>query len=293
MLKIYQAFPGGKHKVLTMSYDDGKVADRRLVSIFNKYGIKGTFNVNSGLIHGKGRIDSSEWPELYKGHEVATHTVTHPTIARCPDSQIIMEYIEDRKYIESVMGYPVRGHAYPNGSYSKHVGEMLKTFGIKYGRIVGDYYAEEYATRQAACECGYEVVGDTNGFTMPSNFYEWKATCHHNHNLLEFGRKFKELNKKQYLYMMYVWGHSYEFDNDNNWEVIEEFCEMMSGQDDIWYATNIEIVDYIEAFDRLQFAADLSFVHNPSFQSVWIIVNDKIPVEIPGGATVSLKEYDK
>ena len=49
MLKIYKAFPGGKHKVLTMSYDDGKIQDRRLVGIFNKYGIKGTFNVNSGL----------------------------------------------------------------------------------------------------------------------------------------------------------------------------------------------------------------------------------------------------
>ena len=49
MNKIYKAFPGGKHKVLTLSYDDGKVQDRRLVKIFNKYGIKATFNLNSGL----------------------------------------------------------------------------------------------------------------------------------------------------------------------------------------------------------------------------------------------------
>ena len=47
--KIYTCFPGGKHKVLTMSYDDGKHEDRRLVALFNQYGIKGTFNVNSGL----------------------------------------------------------------------------------------------------------------------------------------------------------------------------------------------------------------------------------------------------
>lgn len=293
MLKIYKAFPGGKYKVLTMSYDDGKFADKRLVSIFNKYGIKGTFNVNSGLFGDGMRMDSSEWPELYKGHEVATHTVTHPTIARCPDTQIVMEYLEDRKYIESVMGYPVRGHAYPNGSYSKRVEDIIKTLGIKYGRVVGDYYSEVYATSQAAKECGCSVVGDTNGFAFPENYYAWKPTCHHNHNLLEFGRTFKNLNKKQHLFMMYVWGHSYEFDNDNNWELIEEFCEMMSGCDDIWYATNIEIVDYMEAYDRLQFAADLSFVYNPSFQTVWIIVNDKNVVEIPGGATVSLKEFDK
>ena len=56
MNKIYKAFPGGKHKVLTLSYDDGKVQDRRLVKIFNKYGIKATFNLNSGLTDMKNRI---------------------------------------------------------------------------------------------------------------------------------------------------------------------------------------------------------------------------------------------
>lgn len=290
MLKIYKAFPGGKHKVLTMSYDDGKFADRKLVAIFNKYGIKGTFNLNSGLVNDGIRIDPSEWKELYKGHEVATHTVTHPTIDRCPNTEIIREYLNDKQFLESVMGYPVRGHAYPNGSYSPRVEQIMADLGIRYGRIIGDYYAEEYNVRQAKNECKIDVVGDVNGFAFPSNFYEWKPTCHHNHNLIEFGKKFMSLKKKQYLYMMYVWGHSYEFDRDNNWNVMEEFCEMISGQDDIWYATNIEIVDYLEAYERLQFSADLSFVYNPSFMSVWIIVNDNKVVEIPGGATVTLSE---
>lgn len=288
MPKIYKAFPGGKHKVLTMSYDDGKFADRRLVSIFNKYGIKGTFNLNSGLVDDGVRIPTSEWKELYKGHEVATHTVTHPTIARCPNVAIIQEYLNDKQFLESVMGYPVRGHAYPNGSYSKQVARIMEDIGIKYGRIIGDYYADEYVVRQSKEECKVDVVGDVNGFAFPENFYEWKATCHHNHNLLGFGKNFRDLKKKQNLYMMYVWGHSYEFDRDDNWDLIESFCEMIGGQDDIWYATNIEIVDYMEAYDRLQFAADLSFVYNPSFQSVWIIIDDDQVVEIPGGATVSL-----
>lgn len=287
-MKIYKVFPEGKNKVLTMSYDDGKFADRRLVSIFNKYGIRGTFNLNSGLIDDGRRIAPSEWRELYKGHEVATHTATHPTIARCPDTAIIAEYLEDRKFLESVMGYPIRGHAYPNGSFSKRVERIMEDMGIKYGRIVGDCYSEVYAGKLAKQESPIDVVGDANGFAFPENFMEWKATCHHNHNLSGFGQAFLHLNKPQHLFLMYVWGHSYEFDRDDNWNIIEDFCEMMSGQDDIWYATNIEIVDYMEAFDRLQFAADLSFVHNPSFQSVWIAADDKNVVEIPGGATVTL-----
>ena len=36
MNKVYICFPGGKHKALTMSYDDGRVSDRRLVALFNQ-----------------------------------------------------------------------------------------------------------------------------------------------------------------------------------------------------------------------------------------------------------------
>ena len=94
--KIYTCFPGGKHKVLTMSYDDGKHEDRRLVALFNQYGIKGTFNVNSGLEGDPVRIPQAEYRELYKGHEVACHTVSHPTIGRCPLELVAQVVIEDR-----------------------------------------------------------------------------------------------------------------------------------------------------------------------------------------------------
>ena len=160
--KIYACFPGGKHKVLTMSYDDGKHEDRRLVALFNQYGIKGTFNVNSGLEGDSVRIPQAEYRELYKGHEVACHTVSHPTIGRCPLELVAQEVIEDRKKLESIMGYPVRGLAYPNGSESPEIRAMLPALGIRYGR----------------------VVGNTDGFAMPEDFLQWKATCHHNHNLL-------------------------------------------------------------------------------------------------------------
>ena len=41
-------FPGGLAKALTFSYDDGVEQDIRLVEILDKYGMKGTFNLNSG-----------------------------------------------------------------------------------------------------------------------------------------------------------------------------------------------------------------------------------------------------
>lgn len=259
-MQIYTTFPKGKFKALTMSYDDGKDADRQLISIFNRYGIKGTFHLNSGLVNQAGRIGQKEIQNLYQGHEVSAHTATHPTIARCPKEQIVDELLTDRIRLENIVGYPVRGLSYPNGSHNKQIRELLPHLGYEYAR----------------------VVQETQSFGLPEDLFRWQATCHHNHNIIDLGTRFAKLYKQQYLYLMYVWGHSYEFDNDRNWSLIEEFCKLVAFRDDTWYATNIEIVDYLNAVNRLQFAASMKFVYNPSVMSVWLSVEGKI-VEVKGG----------
>ncbi len=267
MNKVYCCYPGGYHKALTMSYDDGKIADRRLVEIFNRYGIRGTFNLNSGLFdRDERRIRPEEVPELYKGHEVACHTVTHPTIARSPLAEVADEVLADRVALEKMTGCPVRGLAYPNGSLSEEITRLLPALGIEYGR----------------------VVGSSDSFALPEDPYRWQATCHHNHRLLELGEQFNALFKRQYLYLMYVWGHSYEFDDKDNWDLIEDFCRLVGGRDDVWYCTNIEFIDAMADFRRLRFAADNSFVYNPNASSCWISVNDGAPIELPAGELVRL-----
>ncbi|WP_046176296.1 polysaccharide deacetylase family protein [Domibacillus indicus] len=265
MAKVIVTFPKGKHKVLTLSYDDGKAADRRLVELFNRCGLKGTFHLNSGLLGTGDRIPEKEISALYKGHEISAHTCTHPTIERSPKEQLASEVMEDRKQLEQIAGYTVRGMSYPNGSYNSFIKSMLPFLGIEYAR----------------------TVNSTGLFSMPDDFHEWNPTCHHKHNLMGKAEMFAGLHKTQYLYMMYVWGHSYEFDHDNNWGMMEGFCKFIGGREDIWYATNIEIVDYMNAFRALKFSADSSFVYNPSAISVWLSVDEKI-VEVRGGEQVGL-----
>ncbi len=257
---IYKCFKDGKHKVLSLSYDDGRTADRRLVEIFNRFDLKGTFHLNSSWFGMNDRIDASEVKELYKGHEVSVHTCTHPTTARSPISQVVQQVIEDRKNLESLVGYTVRGMSYPNGSFSDEIKSMLPHVGIEYARI----------------------TGNSDEFSMPRDWYEWKSTCHHNHNLIENAKRFLELKKVQHIYMFYVWGHSYEFDNDNNWELMEEFAKLVSGNDDIWYATNMEIVDYLKAMDQLKYSASGDFVYNPTATDLWISVDGEI-LKVPAG----------
>ena len=82
--------------------------------------------------------------------------------------------------------------------------------------------------------------------------------------------------------LLYVWGHSYEFENDNNWELLDQFGELVAGKEGIWFATNAEIVSYMHALRQLRFSADYRIVHNPSAQSVWVSVETDV-IELPGG----------
>ena len=270
--KIYIQFPEGKHKVLTLSYDDGKIPDKKLLDIFNENGLKGTFNINSGLEKAsfknayEERIPMTEIKKLYKGHEIAAHTLQHPTIARCPKEQMVQQLLEDRRNLERTMGTIIRGMAYPNGSLSDDVVEVMKACGFAYGR----------------------TVNSTHGFDLPSDPYRWNPTCHHGDSSFEdLYKNFIKFHKSQYLYCMYVWGHSYEFEKEDNWNIIEKFSKKIGNKSDIWYASNIEIIDYLDAANRVQVSVDGDFAYNPNSKSVWIQV-DKKSIELKGGETTEL-----
>lgn len=139
----------------------------------------------------------------------------------------------------------------PYGNYNKHVIDLLRTAGIEYSR-----------TTRA-----------TNGYTHPEDFLEWHPTCHHNGGIIEKFADFIQNDRWGRSKLFYVWGHSFEFPRDDNWGMMEEFCKMAGGRDDIWYATNIEIVDYVNAQKVLRFSVNCDKVYNPSAVDVWFSVN--------------------
>lgn len=264
MAQFYICYPEGKFKALTFSYDDGRVEDRRLVEIFNRNGLKATFHLNSGLFGvprpGEERIDPTEISTLYQGHEVACHTYTHPTIERCPLDKVALEVLEDRKFLESYTHAPVQGLSYPNGSYTAEIKKLLPALGIEYSR----------------------VVGSSHNFGLPKDWYQWQATCHHNQRLMEHGVEFSKLFKSQYLYLMYVWGHSFEFTRDNNWAVLEEFADLMGQQQDVWFCTNIEFKKYMTAAHQVIFTMDGTAALNPSAYDIWMRVDQTVHCLKPG-----------
>ena len=144
MAELCMCYPGGLHKALTLSYDDGVEQDKKLIAIMVKHGLKGTFNLNSGIYAPEGtvypegtihrRMTEAEVSALYmtNGMEVATHGYTHPFLSRLPAYVTTKEIVEDKRKLEEPFNCVVRGHAYPFGRFNDTVVDILKQSGIVY-----------------------------------------------------------------------------------------------------------------------------------------------------------------
>lgn len=269
-------FPQGRRLAVTTSFDDGHTFDRRVVAAFNEWGLKGTFNLNSGNLQRTGKpavesgnrtnLDASEIADVYRGHEVAIHTVTHPWLDRLDASQIAFEVLEDRRALEDLVGYPVRGMAYPYGNYNAQVIEILRQLGIVYSRT---------------CENAERCF-------PPREPLAWASTAHQYAAAPTVPERFEKLlGNPRSSRVFYIWGHAYEFHDRNDWEGLERIYKPLSGHAEVWYCTNIELFDYEEARKRMVIAANRASARNPSGTAVTLKVDDRL-VEIPAGQTVSL-----
>lgn len=266
MLKT-DRFPGGKHFAVTFSYDDGDKADRRLVEIFNNYGMKATFNLIPSRFDGETVVSSGEVSSLYAGHEIACHTYSHPHLERLPLTGQVREISLCRAALEQLSGGIVRGMATPYGGKNSDTVAAMNALGIAYCRNAG-------------------VSG---GLSVPADFLDWTPSCHHTGApaVIEKFRSEWIHQPWQYGGLLFIWGHSFEFDRANNWELAEQICSSLAGIDDVWFATNIEIYDYITAQRSLVISCDGDVIFNPSAVDVWVSQNGS-PICIKDGETIRL-----
>lgn len=272
---LKNCFPGGLRKAVTFSFDDGVRQDLRLVELFRRYGIRATFNLNSGMMDQPhtwnyreievSRLSRQEVTEHYGDFEIAVHTSHHPDLTQMSAEGIVDEVYNDRKTLEEIAGYPVRGMAYPYGTWNSRITDLLASLGICYSR----------------------TVQSTHAFGFPENYLAWHPTCHYMEaQTPELIETFLSMERDS-LSLFYLWGHSYELDGNDNWELLETFCRKFGAAEDVWRATNMELYMYMQALDRLIVSCDQRTVCNPSAADVWI-TSDGQTVRIPGGATVTL-----
>ena len=224
----------GKKKAITFSYDDAVTQDIRLIEILDKYGLKATFNLNSELLGMDGKLiregkeinhiknPASKIARIYKNHEVAAHTLTHPHLPPLSDDEVVRQVERDRLNLSELVGYEVVGMAYPGGGMNNNdrVARLIKSHtGIRYARTIS---------------LGYS-------FLPQADLYRYKPTAFH----LDFEDNYRladDFFNRETEGVFYIWGHAYEFDIHDTWGKFEDFCKYVSGRDDVFYGTNKEIL---------------------------------------------------
>lgn len=259
---IRKLYPYGKRKAFNVTYDDGILQDARFVELLNQYGLKGTFNLNSLLMenefewtHESGcvvkRRHTNEILSLYEGHEIAGHTLTHPYMFNLTKEEILYELFEDKRNLENIFSKEVKGFAVPFDYYSDLIENCVKECGFTYARISEESYS----------------------FIPGNDFYKWRATIFHCCNeLINFTHKF--INSDEELAVFQIVGHSYDLDIENKWDIIENIFDTISKQNDILPMTTIDIIEYLDAMNKVNITEQL--IQNNSNRTLWFEINHTI-----------------
>lgn len=268
---IRKLYPGGKRKAFNVTYDDGVTQDIRFVALLNQYKLKGTFNLNSQLMedgfvwtHENGcvveRVSKEKAVFLYKGHEVASHTLTHPYMDGLSEAETMYELQTDKANLEKLFHREIKGFALPFDRYSKWLETCVPKCGFQYARISEGTYS----------------------FTPQKDYYRWKATVFHaDPALKELTRQF--LRTEEELAFFQIAGHSYDLDFENMWDTIESVFQAISARPDILPMTTIELVEYLKAMDKAEITD--RYIHNNSDSSLWFSVQDTA-VEVKPNETI-------
>ena len=265
---IQKLYPGGKIKAFNISYDDGVIQDIRFVQLLNRYGLKGTFNLNYGLMrsgftwqHECGmtvrRIPEDEVVSVYQGHEIASHSYSHPYFDNASETEILKELGSDKFFLERLFGREVAGYATPFYYYSDLMAQCVRRCGFEYARI-----SEE-----------------SNDYSIPEDFYRWRGSKFHwDEDLPEFVQGFLETDQE--LALCQLVGHSYDLDVLHLWDTMEQICLWIGNSTDVWLATHVELVRYLRNMRQLEISDQE--IQNRSDGELWCAVDGHVKKLLPG-----------
>ncbi|MBR2029119.1 MAG: polysaccharide deacetylase family protein [Oscillospiraceae bacterium] len=259
---VKKLYPYGKKKAFNITYDDGVTQDIRFVELLNRYGIKGTFNLNSQLmaeefewIHPNGfavkRLPVETVVELYKNHEVASHTLTHPYMHDMSEGEIMYQLGHDKYMLSQIFGREISGFAVPFSFYSDLIADCAQRLGFEYARK-----SDESLSYMPSCD-----------------WYHWKTGIFHlNAQFKQFAENFFAAEEE--LAFLQIVGHSYDLDAENMWGYMENLLCRIAGDDDILSMTNIEIVRYLKAMQSAEISD--GYIRNNSDTELWFENDGKI-----------------
>lgn len=216
-------------KYFIFSIDDGTVYDKKVIDILNKYHFKGTFNLNSGLEDFVWYLDDMpikrlnlfENRDLYKGHEVASHSLTHPHLTSCNGEHIVYEVGEDIDRLEKIFDYRIKTFAFPFEDFDER---CIAT--IKYIRDI---------------KC-IRVSAINPSFLFPKDLHHIEITSLDISDAIEKMEIFKEREDGLFIFV----SHSYDFEVNGTYSLLDALCQTISQNKDIKVITMSELYNIMK-----------------------------------------------
>jgi len=194
-----------KKMKVVQCWDDGVSTDIPLIEVLRRYESKATFNLNAGLISKErsngwkyqnievARLGWNEMLDIYDGFVIANHSLMHPRLEQISVDDARKDIVDGRKQLQDFFGASILGFAYPYGSYSDAVMDIIQDAGHTYAR----------------------TTKNVPLVFPPENAMEFHPTCKFNtEDFYERYEKAKECG------VFYFWGHSYEITTD---EILRDF----------------------------------------------------------------------
>ena len=219
-------------KMVVLSFDDGTIYDERFIKLIEKYGLRATLNLNSGLslyswvLDDKYpilRLDLKKCKKLYQNMEVSSHTSTHPYLTDCTKEELIHQVEDDVMALRKLFDQDVSSFAVPMDRCNEEIISILKeNTSIKNIRLP-DFKPHDYLPKDP-----YHIP--VNAWYDQENIFE---------ELDRFANN--ELEDSMFV----IAGHAYEFEVKHNWDHVERLLKYLKED------KRLEVVTMKEACTRL------------------------------------------
>jgi len=210
------------------------------------YGLKATFYVSphNQEFARSDLLTPQEIRDMACDFEIGAHTLTHRSLPTIPKEEAEREVVGSKTVLEQITGSAVNTFCYPRGAYTGLHVELVKAAGYRYARTVARYAFNVSDPYQAGTSL--HIYNHRSGFNLwrTANFVGFRPIkawrC------LEWGA----LGRTMFDYVLaqggifHIWGHSWEIDKNNDWELLEDFFHYISAHPRVKYATNGELEAY-------------------------------------------------
>ena len=217
-------------KIVSLSFDDGTIYDLPFIELLNKYGLKATFNLNSQLedfvwyyndSQPIKRLCLAKVKDIYNGHEVASHSLTHPYFSGLTDTEVVRQVSEDVANLTNVFGYPVVGFAFPFHDQTEHNIQTVKdNVNLSYIR--------------------YSHLSDST--THQDRYHIHLNALYDDEDIYQRLQQFKDA-KQDGLFV--IAGHAYEFEVKNHWDKIEQLLAYLANDNHLVVLTLRDAVNVL------------------------------------------------